>query len=166
MSDTTAAAEPTPVANEAAPVESIETTEEAKPEVTDWQAESRKWEDRSKANFEKAKKADLFETSEKPALNKRIAELELENNSIRLDTLKKSIAAQYELPESLIKRLTGSNAEELEADAKELAETLGSKVPTKPAVKPVKNQGLTDVEAKKGTSLTKEEFQAYFKAQF
>lgn len=62
--------------------------------------------------------------------SKRIAELEAELNRRDLDSLKRDIAAEYELPPSVAKRLQGKDKRELAADARALKEELQAGRPT------------------------------------
>jgi len=58
---------------------------------------------------------------------KKAADLEAENKRLKVDSLKQSVAAKIGLPESLALRLQGETKEEIEADAKEILETLPKK---------------------------------------
>src|SRR5690606_34212966 len=61
-----------------------------------------------------ARRKSLRETEAK------VAELQAKVNELETRGLRDSVARKYNLPDALAKRLTGSTAEELEADAKEL----------------------------------------------
>jgi len=86
---------------------------------------------RDKAAAEAKKKAEekaLAENQEwKKLADEREAELakiQAELKTANLLELKRAAAAEYELPEALIPRLQGDTKEDIEADAKQLAETL------------------------------------------
>lgn len=141
------------------------TVEELKAKYAEVLKESRKHEEREKANREKAKAYDEYLEAQKPVEQKnaeRLAALEAENKELKLSAVKSAIAAKYGFNEAAMKRLSGSNAEELEADAKDLKELLGLKAaPAKPDVKPVATQGNPPGSAPAGgTAKTKAEWLA------
>lgn len=70
------------------------------------------------------KKRQEAELSELEKANKKAAELEAENRKLRTDSLKAQIAAKVGLPGALASRLQGETPEEIEADAKEILDTL------------------------------------------
>lgn len=120
------------------------TVEELAAKYEELKKNASKWESRSKENFEKAKAYDEYLDSQKPVEQKnaeRLAALEAENKELRLSAVKSAIGAKYGFNEAALKRLTGSTADELEEDAKELQKLLGSSTPVKPDVKPVATQG-------------------------
>ncbi|MEU6056978.1 hypothetical protein [Streptomyces sp. NPDC047097] len=73
------------------------------------------------ARFTGAKTAAEFEAA--------VTELRTQNEALERQILRGTVAAKYELPTVLAKRLTGETPEELEADAKELQKLLGSPAP-------------------------------------
>ena len=86
--------------------------------------ESRKWEKRSKANFEKAQKFDELAQGEE-SLEDRIAKLEadkkrLEGEKARAELVSK-VAASTGLSESLVASLNGVDEKTLESQAKAVA---------------------------------------------
>jgi hypothetical protein len=64
---------------------------------------------------------------------RRIAELESENSTLKLDRLRSDVAVQLGLPSWAAPRLRGSSEDELRADAEQLKEQLGPAVPAPPA---------------------------------
>lgn len=112
----------------------------------DWKSEARKWESRSKENYEKALKLDEIEEAsktEQQKLSDKLEKVEKEYSALQQKTLRNEIISEYNLPAVLAKRLSGETQEELEADAKELASLIEELPKQKPAVKPVSIQGLT-----------------------
>lgn len=93
----------------------------------------------------KRKEAEMTET-EKVA--KRAQELEAKLHAYELAELQRAAAEKAGLPAQLAKRLQGSTAEELEADAKALAETLP---------KPTKTANVTNPGANGSTQPTFEQ---------
>ncbi len=68
--------------------------------------------------------------SEAESLRRRAEAAENELAAVRLDNLKHAAATKAGLPADAVKRLQGSTAEELEADAKELAKLLKPRTAT------------------------------------
>ncbi len=68
--------------------------------------------------------------SESESLRRRAEAAENELATLRLDNLKHAAASKAGLPADAVKRLQGSTAEELEADAKELAKLLKPRTST------------------------------------
>ncbi|AVO22492.1 scaffolding protein [Streptomyces phage Paedore] len=66
----------------------------------------------TEAKLSSAKTVEEFEAA--------VNELRAQNEALERTILLNTVAAKYELPAPLAKRLTGATAEELEADAKEL----------------------------------------------
>lgn len=96
----------------------------------------------------KRKEAEMTETEK---AQKRAQELEAKLKAYELTEMQRAAAEKAGLPAQLAKRLQGSTAEELEADAKELAETLPK--PTKTTASPTNpgangQQGETDAQRK------------------
>lgn len=77
--------------------------------------------DRLKAEEAKRQEAEM---SELQKAQKRAADLEEELSRERVEKLRVKVAARYQLPDSLADRLKGETEEELDADAKALAELL------------------------------------------
>ncbi len=102
--------------------------------------------------FEKAEqdKKDA-ELSELDKEKKARAALEAENKKIKLDLVKQSTASKLGLPEILANRLQGETPEEIEADAKQLLETLPKKPNPASATNPGGDRqvGETDAERRK-----------------
>ncbi|MFD7976725.1 hypothetical protein [Streptomyces sp. NPDC059071] len=73
------------------------------------------------AKLDSAKTVEEFEAA--------TAELKAQVETLERQLLLNSVAAKYELPEALAKRLTGATAEELEADAKELQKLVAPPAP-------------------------------------
>lgn len=109
-----------------------------KPE-TDWKAEARKWETRAKENATAAARLQELENAQKSAedrakeaqtaAEKRAADAEL--RAMRLE-----VAATKGLTPAQAKRLVGTTAEELEADADELLSTFAPAAPGEPKPTP------------------------------
>ncbi|ATI18631.1 scaffolding protein [Streptomyces phage Amethyst] len=89
------------------------------------------------ANAEAANyRTKLRETEAKLSQAKTLEEFEAATSELKgqIETLErqillKDVAAKYELPEALAKRLTGTTPEELEADAKELQKLVAAPEP-------------------------------------
>lgn len=101
--------EPTPPAQEGKNVDDGE----------DWKANSRKWEDRAKANRQRV--ADL--ETELSEANSRIAQLETQISERESTLLRTEVAAAKGVPAH---RITGTTREELEADADKFLTEVGS----------------------------------------
>ena len=101
-------------------------------------------------SFEKAeqdkKDAELSELDKEKRA--RVA-LEAENKKIKLDLLKQSTASKLGLPEVLAIRLQGETPEEIEADAKQLLETLPKKTSTASATNPGGDHQVTETDAER-----------------
>lgn len=100
------------------------------PETTDWKAEARKWETRAKANADAADKLRSLEDAQKSEAQKQqdaLAAATAERDQLRLDVMRRDAAAKVGLPPEMAARLQGSNAEELEEDAKALAPLIAAR---------------------------------------
>ena len=75
----------------------------------------------AEAKLSEAKTVEEFEAA--------TAELKGQIETLERTILLRDVAAKYELPEALAKRLTGSTPEELEADAKELQKLVAPAAP-------------------------------------
>lgn len=75
----------------------------------------------TEAKLSSAKTVEEFEAA--------VNELKAQNEALERTILLNNVAAKYELPEALAKRLTGATAEELEADAKELQKLVAPSQP-------------------------------------
>lgn len=95
-------------------------TPEETPE-TDWKALARKWEARAKENKAALDNIQTSTSSEMQVLLEKVNNLEKENFTHKVT----QVASKFNIPALLAGRLQGSTIEELEADAKTLAETLG-----------------------------------------
>lgn len=88
-------------------------------------AESRKWESRSKANAEKAKKYDELESA-KRTLEDRVASIEAANKALEDEKerakLVKAVAKETGVPESIVSSLSATDEETMTAQAKAIAE--------------------------------------------
>lgn len=87
-------------------------------------AESRKWEERSKANKAKADQLDKLMAGNN-SVEERIAALEAENKAMKdaraRQELVAKVATETELPESLVASLNGEDEESLMEQAKAIA---------------------------------------------
>lgn len=77
--------------------------------------------DRLKADEAKRKEAEMSDIEK---ANKRAADLEAELKKERTERMRLKVASKYQLPEALANRLQGDTEEDLETDAKSLAELL------------------------------------------
>lgn len=88
-------------------------------------AESRKWESRSKANADKAKKYDELESAKK-TLEERVASIEATNKALEDEknraALVKSVAKSTGVPESIVSSLSATDEDALTTQAKAIAE--------------------------------------------
>lgn len=130
------------------PVDSVEENveqvdnEAAEQETINWKAQARKHEERAKANFEDAQKWREYLESQKSEDEKREEELartRLELEELRSASIKKDIALEKAIPTTLLKYLTGTTREELEAQADELLSVIAESA--KPNSKPNPEQG-------------------------
>ena len=107
----------------------------------------------------KAKKAEDYEKQEKdkkdaelPEIERfktKAQELEAENKKIKLDLLKQQTASKLGLPDVLANRLQGETPEEIEADAKQLLETLPKKANTASATNPGGDRQVAETDAER-----------------
>ena len=135
------------------------TTEESQgSDTTDWRAEARKWEKRAKqsladaqANEDAAKRLAAIEDAKKSDEQKwqeRIEKLENELTGTRRDAEKARIQARYSISdEDAALFLTATDTDQLEAQAKALAEHVTKQKkngPTAPEQKGKPNEGGSD----------------------
>ena len=113
-------------------------------------SESRKWENRSKANAEKAKKYDEMEEAKK-TLEERVASIEAANKALSDEKerakLVKAVAAATGVPESIVSTLSATDEEAMTAQAQAIAEnykTPGGAPKAPEAGKFPKGEGATD----------------------
>lgn len=90
---------------------------EARAEAANYRVKLRE----AEAKLSQAKTVEEFEAA--------VAELKAQNDALERQILLNEVAAKYELPPALAKRLTGSTPEELEADAKELQKHIAPSAP-------------------------------------
>ena len=88
-------------------------------------AESRKWEKRSKENFEKAKKYDEMESANK-TLEERVASIEAANQALEAEkarsALVKKVAQATGVPEAIVSALSATDEDGMTAQATAIAE--------------------------------------------
>lgn len=88
-------------------------------------SESRKWENRSKANAEKARKYDELESANK-TLEERVSTIEAANKALETEKerarLVKEVAKATGVPESIVASLSATDEEAMTAQAKAIAE--------------------------------------------
>ena len=88
-------------------------------------AESRKWESRSKANADKAKKYDELESAKK-TLEERVSTIEAANKALEDEktraNLVKAVAKATGVPESIVSSLSATDEDALTTQAKAIAE--------------------------------------------
>jgi len=113
-------------------------------------SESRKWETRSKANAEKAKKYDEMEEAKK-TLEERVASIEAANKALSDEKerakLVKAVAKATGVPESIVSTLSATDEESMTAQAQAIAEnykTPGGAPKAPEAGKFPKGEGATD----------------------
>lgn len=116
--------------------------------VTDWQAEAEKWkalsrkhEDSSKANADKAKLYDDAQEAAKTEAQKQadaLAKLQQENEALKVTNLRAKVAEEKGVPAAL---LTGSTQAEIEAAADALIAFRGEQKPATPAAPSAAGQG-------------------------
>lgn len=99
--------------------------EEANKALEASKAESRKWEKRSKENYEKAKKFDDLESANK-TLEQRVSDIEAANKALEAEKAKnalvKKVAKATGVPEGIIANLSATDEEGLTAQAAAIAE--------------------------------------------
>ncbi|ERS24841.1 hypothetical protein HMPREF1301_00226 [Propionibacterium sp. KPL2005] len=96
---------------------------------TDWKAEARKWEERAKANKSELDKLAQESTkglSDVEKLTRANGELKAEVEALRLDQLRRDVAAEKGLAHEACQFLSGSTREELEKSADVLSRLIGS----------------------------------------
>lgn len=100
-----------------------------------WKSESRKWEERAKANKDKADKWDAAAGGEE-SLEARLSKLEAENRAMkdaeRRHALVAKVASETGLAESLVSTLNGADEETLLAQAKSVAALKPTGAPNAP----------------------------------
>lgn len=106
------------------PEEQIKRMEAALKKANSEAAKSRKQLEALEKAEQERKDAELSETER---LKKRLAEIEAEAANLKRTELQRQAAEKAGLPASLATRLQGETLEELETDAKALAETLPKK---------------------------------------
>ena len=121
-----------------------DTYEELRAAIEKERGDRQRFEKEAKANRDAAKRLEELENASKTELDKlrdgeSKATKRAEAAELRAERLDVAIAKG--LPASLAKRLTGETREEMEADADELLETLGS---AKPASKPRGSSGVKE----------------------
>lgn len=88
-------------------------------------AESRKWESRSKANADKAKKYDELESAKK-TLEERVASIEATNKALEDEkaraALVKFVSESTGVPESIVSSLSATDEDALTTQAKAIAD--------------------------------------------
>jgi cytochrome c556 len=99
-------------------------------EIKDLKSKAKKADELSEAE-QKRKEAEMTEVDR---LNKQLADAQAELKAARIATLQRDAATKHNLPAELASRLKGETPEELEADAKALAELLPK--PKTPPLKP------------------------------
>ena len=113
-------------------VDVIETENPAQDEGKDYKAmyeqaiaESRKWESRSKANADKAKKYDELESAKK-TLEERVSDIESRNKALEEEkaraALVKAVASVTGVPESIVSTLSATDEESMTAQAQAIAD--------------------------------------------
>lgn len=113
-------------------VDVIESNDPAQDDGKDYKAmyeqaisESRKWETRSKANAEKAKKYDEMADAKK-TLEERVASIEAANKALSDEkaraALVKTVAESTGVPESIVSTLSATDEEAMTAQAQAIAE--------------------------------------------
>jgi len=94
------------------------------------QRQSRNWEDRAKANAEKAKAHDAYVESQKTEAQKQadaLAAAREEARTERTARLRLLAAASYDLPVSMIDHLAGGTEDEINASAEQLAAAINER---------------------------------------
>ena len=138
-------------------VDVIETENPAQDDGKDYKAmyeqaiaESRKWESRSKANADKAKKYDELESAKK-TLEERVSDIESRNKALEDEKaraeLVKAVASVTGVPESIVSTLSATDEETMTAQANAIAEnykTPGGAPKAPEAGKFAKGEGATD----------------------
>lgn len=92
-------------------------------------AELREAQKISNANAQKIKEYEQRDMTEQQKLQAQRDELLAENNNLKIETLKRDVAAETGLNPALSKYLTGTTRDELEASAKELGALTTPKKP-------------------------------------
>lgn len=126
----------------------LEKAREALKAVNREAAERRKKLEAYEAEEAKRKEAEMTETQK---LQKQLESTQAELQAVKTNEIRRRVGAKYNLPEPLALRLQGANEEEMEADAKTLAEALPKPQPKQPGPQPANpgangRQGLTDAE--------------------
>ncbi|MFF8845506.1 hypothetical protein ACF08N_22730 [Streptomyces sp. NPDC015127] len=106
------------------PAEEVVPPEVLRKKLTDANAEAANYRTKLREAESKLSQAKTLEEFEAAT-----SELKGQIEKLERDILLRDVAAKYELPEVLAKRLTGSTPEELEADAKELQKLVAPSQP-------------------------------------
>jgi hypothetical protein len=131
-------------------VEEVKSAAAQQTDDIDWKLQSRKHEERAKENFAAAQKWKEYEESQKSEDEKRyeeLAQVRLENASLKTEKLKSDIALKYNVPSELLFALNGSTEEELSTQAEKLVSSISqSAKPNKSNINPEqgKPNGNTD----------------------
>lgn len=98
--------------------------------------EAAQYRTRAKEAEEKLRQIEEANLSALEKAQKRTAELEEQLSAIQVESWRQAAAAKAKLPTELVNRIQGSTAEEMEADAAELAKLLPTAMPKIPGIQP------------------------------
>ena len=132
------------------------TLDELKAELEQAKQHAKNKEEEAARHFKKIQTFEQAEQDKKDAElselqkeQKRAATLEAENKKIKLDLLKQQTASKLGLPDVLANRLQGETPEEIEADAKQLLETLPKKPNPASATNPGGDRQVAETDAER-----------------
>ena len=117
-------------------------------DLTDWKAESRKWEDRAKENKTAADELAAIKDSQLTEAQRQsdaLAAAQKLASDSSADALRARVALEKGLTAAQEKRLIGSTKEELLADADELLADLGSQKPAVPSSSAIARANTTQL---------------------
>ncbi|MGC3954627.1 MAG: hypothetical protein QM804_10295 [Propionicimonas sp.] len=153
------AAQPTPTPTDSPKPDTGDAPVDWKAEAEKWKSLSRKHEDASKANADKAKLYDDAQEAAKTEAQKQadaLAKLAAENEALKVSNLRAQVAEAKGVPAAL---LTGSTQAEIEAAAEALLAFRGE-APKPPAAPPATGQGnVGEPVGAKGPQLTRGQVQ-------
>lgn len=137
MTDTpaaeTAAEDPTAAEAPAAP---------AAQEDVDWKSKAREWEKRAKANADAAKRLQQIEDANKTEAQRaadELARLRADADDARSQLLRHEVAADLGVPPKLVRFLTGTAREDVEASARDLLEAIRVEPAAAPPARPTES---------------------------
>lgn len=111
-------------------------------EDVDWKTKAREWEKRAKANADAAKRLQQIEDANKTEAQRaadELARLRADADDARSQLLRHEVAADLGVPPKLVRFLTGTAREDVEASARDLLEAIRSEPAAAPPARPTES---------------------------